>query len=263
MGVTGRDSGSGKTGGTVQSVDRALRVLKLLSRRGAMGVTEVAGELGVHKSNAHRMLATLAGHGMVEQEQGTEKYRLGFGLVGLASAVTADIDVARAARAASQRLSEQTGETVILTTLVDSELVIVHQASSRSSVLGVDWSGWRMPLHCTPGGKVMLAHVPESERDDLLSGPLESFTANTIVDPDELRGQLREIRDRGYAYTVEELEIGLNGAAAPIYRPGGQAVAAIGVYGPAFRLPPKVLDGLGETTRLAADEISSRLGFSG
>lgn len=257
MGAVDRNSG------TVQSVDRALRVLKLLSRRGRMGVTEVAGELGIHKSNAHRMLATLGEHGLVERDQETEKYRLGFGLVGLASAVTADIDVVRNARAASQRLSEQTGETVILTTLVDGELVIVHQASSRASVLGVDWSGGRMPLHCTPGGKVMMAYLPDPERDTLLSGHLERFTANTMVDPGELRGQLREILSRGYGYTVEELEIGLNGVAAPIRRPGGQAAAAIGVYGPAFRLPADSLDDLGETTKEAADEISQRLGFHG
>lgn len=257
MGVAGGSSG------TVQSVDRALRVLEVLSRRGRMGVTEVAAEIGVHKSNAHRMLATLLDHGLVEQEPETEKYRLGFGLVGLASAVTAEIDVVRNARPTSQRLSEETGETVIVTTLVARELVILHQASSQSSVLGVDWSGWRMPLHCTPGGKVMMADLPEEEREALLASPLERFTDKTIVDPDELREQLREVRELGYAYTVEELETGLNGVAAPIRRPGDQPAAAIGVYGPAFRLSAESLGSFGETTRRAADEISRRLGFHG
>ncbi len=254
------------TGGAhkVQTVDRAIRILKTLARRGHLGVTEVAGELGIHKSGAHRMLATLAEHGLVERAQQTEKYRLGFGLVGLASAVTADMDVVRNARAASQRLSEETEETVILTILVDGELVIVHQISSSSSVLGVDWSGGRMPLHCTPGGKVMLAYLPDSERDALLSGSLERFTANTIVNPDELREHLREVRARGYGYTVEELETGLNGVAAPIRRPGAspgaEVVAAIGVYGPAFRLTSDCMEKVGEATRSAAGDISNRLG---
>lgn len=247
----------------MQSVDRALRVLKLLSRRGHLGVTEIAAELGIHKSNAHRMVSTLVEHGMVEQEQEGEKYRLGFGLVGLASAVTAEIDVVRSARAAAQRLSQQTGETVILTTLVEGDLVIVHQESSHASVLGVDWSGGRMPLHCTPGGKVMLAHLPDEEREALLSAPLERFTDNTVVDPEELRKQLREIREIGYAYTIEELETGLNGVAAPVRRPGGEAAAAIGVYGPAFRLPADSLEELGEATRRAAEGVSGRLGFHG
>lgn len=252
-------------------MDRALRILKLLSRSGSLGVTEVAREVGIHKSNAHRMLATLVAHGVVEQDPETEKYRLGFGLVGLASAVTAEIDVVRSARGASRRLSERVGETVIVTTLVDAEVAVVYQTSSSSSVLNVDWSGVRMPLHCTPGGKVLLAHLPGDERDRLLSKPLESFTEKTITDSRELAEQLRQVREVGYAYTVEELEPGLNGVAAPVRRSGGRSgnhfggevVAAMGVYGPAFRLPADTLEELGEITRTVADEVSGRLGFSG
>lgn len=250
-------------GATVQSVDRAARILKLLARGGYLGVTEIAAELGVHKSSAHRTLGTLASHGLVEQDPRTEKYRLGFGLVGLASAVTAEIDVVSNAREASRRLSEQTGETVLLTALVGDEVVIVHQTSSSSSVLGVDWSGLHMPLHCTPGGKVLLAHMPKGEREGLVSGPLERFTANTITDPDVLHDELEVILARGYARTVEELETGLNAVAAPILRPGDEAVAAIGVYGPAFRLPAGSLDALGRTAKAAADEVSARLGYLG
>ena len=193
---------SGVNGVTVQSVDRASRMLKLLARSGHLGVTDLASELGIHKSSAHRMLATLASHGLVEQDLRTGKYRLGFGLVGLASAVTAEIDVVSNAREASQRLSQRTGETVILTTLVENEVVIVHQTSSSSSVLGVDWSGLHMPLHCTPGGKVLLAHLPEDERDRLISTPMQRFTVNTITDPDALRAELENVRARGYARTV-------------------------------------------------------------
>ncbi|MBA2443545.1 MAG: IclR family transcriptional regulator [Rubrobacter sp.] len=247
--------------GSVQSVDRAVSVLELLARRGWSGVTEVAGELGIHKSNAHRLLATLSDRGMVEQNSETEKYRLGFGLVGLASAVTADLDVVRYARPVCQRLSERTRETVTLTVLEAEEAVIVHQSSSSSSVLGADWSGWRLPLHCTPGGKVLLAHLPEDRQRRVLGKPLERFTGNTIVDPDQLRGQLEDIQSGGYAYTVEELETGLNGVGAPIYRSGGEVVAAMSVAGPAFRLPAEAVPETGRLTRDAATDVSQRLGF--
>src|SRR4028119_232332 len=79
----------------VQSVDRAITVMELLSRRGWSGVTEVANELGINKSTAYRLLTTLRDRGLVEQDSATEKYRLGFGLVALASSVSADLDVAR------------------------------------------------------------------------------------------------------------------------------------------------------------------------
>ena len=246
--------------GSIQSVDRAVLVLELLARRGWSGVTEVAGELGVHKSNAHRLLATLASHGMVERSPETEKYRLGFRLVGLASAVTADLDVVRYARPFCERLSEQTGETVIVAILEGDEAVIVHQTAAPS-VLGVDWSGWHLPLHCTPGGKVLLAHLPEERREAVLAEPLERFTENTVVDPGKLRAELGEIRSRGYSYTIEELAVGLNGVGAPIYRPEGEVTAALSVAGPAFRLPESSVSRVGELTRGAAAEVSRRLGF--
>src|SRR3712207_4619119 len=82
----------------VQSVSRAITVMELLSRRGWSGVTEVAKALEINKSTAYRLLTTLRDRGLVEQDAATEKYRLGFGLVALASSVTADLDIARCSR---------------------------------------------------------------------------------------------------------------------------------------------------------------------
>src|SRR5438105_3724868 len=110
----------------VQSVDRAVAVLEFLCREGWSGVTEVANGLNIHKSTAHRLLATLKERGLVEQDADTERYRLGLGLVVLASAVTVDLDVVRGARPVCQRLSEQTQETVTVTVLVGDEAIIIH-----------------------------------------------------------------------------------------------------------------------------------------
>lgn len=246
----------------VQSVDRAMQVLKYLARAGPAGVTEVAYDLGVHKSNAHRLLASLGEHGAVEQQPDTGgKYRLGFGLVALASAVTADIDLVRYARPTCARLSEQTGETVTLAVPEGDNAVIVHQASSPASVLGADWSGWYLPLHCTPGGKVLLAQLPEARRQAILSQPLQRFTEHTITDPELLQKHLEEFQARGYSYTLDELEVGLSGVGAPVFRSGGAFSAAMSVAGPSFRVTPESIGRLGELTREAADEVSRRLGF--
>src|ERR687893_504055 len=98
----------------VQSVDRAVSVMEFLSRHGWSGVTEVARELDIHKSTAYRLLTTLRDRGLVEQDAATEKYRLGFGLIALASSVTAELDVARCSRPVCERLSERTRETVTI-----------------------------------------------------------------------------------------------------------------------------------------------------
>src|ERR687885_2069113 len=141
----------------VRSVDRAITVMELLSRRGWSGVTEVSRELGIHKSTAYRLLTTLRDRGLVEQDAATEKYRLGFGLVLLASTVRADLDILRCARPVCERLSEQTQETVTVAVLEGDDAVVIHQNISRSSALNVDWTGMHTPLHATAAGQIFLS----------------------------------------------------------------------------------------------------------
>jgi DNA-binding IclR family transcriptional regulator len=247
--------------GEIQSVDRAISVLELLARSGWAGVTEVASALAIHKSTAYRLLATLKERGLVDQDPHSERYRLGLGLVFLASSVTAELDLVRSARPVCERLSQQTQETVTLSILAGEETLILFQTSASVSVLNVDWTGKRFPLHCTSDGKVLLAHLPASRQEEMVSQPLEQFTPHTVTDPARLRELLRKIRAQGYGYVVDELEVGLTGVGAPIYASGGAVVAAISVSGPSFRLPESAISRIGELTKEAAAEISRRLGF--
>ncbi len=247
----------------VRSVDRAITVMELLSRRGWSGVTELAKELEINKSTAYRLLTTLRDRGLVEQDAATEKYRLGFGLVALASSVTADLDIARCSRPVCDRLAEQTRETVTVAVLEGDDAVILYQSNSRSSALSVDWSGMHTPLHATAAGKIFLNYMPEDQRRRILKGSLQSYTENTIVDPKALREELQRDHGIGYWYTIEELEVGLNAVSAPVRCAEGVVVAALSVSGPAFRLPPESFPEIGELCVRAAGEISRCLGFQG
>jgi DNA-binding IclR family transcriptional regulator len=247
----------------VQSVDRAISVMEFLSRRGWSGVTEVANELNIHKSTAYRLLTTLRDRGLVEQDAATEKYRLGFGLVLLASSVRADLDILRCARPVCERLSEQTRETVTVAVLEEDDAVVIHQTISRTSALNADWTGRHTPLHATAAGKIFLAHMTAEQRRRVLRRPLERFTENTIVDPAVLRDHVQVIADDGFAYTVEELEVGLNAIGAPMYSANGEVVGAMSVSGPAFRLPGDFIPKTAELIKEAAAEISRCLGFRG
>jgi DNA-binding IclR family transcriptional regulator len=245
----------------VQSVDRAVSMMEFLSRNGWSGVTEVANELGIHKSTAYRLLTTLRDRGLVEQNNATEKYRLGFGVVLLASTVTADLDVLRCAQSVCERLSEQTQETVTVTVLEGDDAVIVHQTMSKSSALSVDWTGMHTPLHATAAGKVFLLHMPDAQRRRVLRRPLERFTEKTIVDPEVLRNHIQAIREDGYGYTLEELEVGLNAVGAPIRSSNGVVVGSVSVSGPVFRLPVESIPEAAELVKEATAEISRCLGF--
>ncbi len=245
----------------VQSVGRAISIMELLGRRGWSGVTEVANELDIHKSTAYRLLTTLRDRGLVEQDAATEKYRLGFGLVMLASSVTADLDIARCSHPVCERLAEQTRETATVAVLEGDDAIVIHQSNSRFSALSVDWSGRHTPLHATAAGKVFLFHMPQDQRLRILEKPLQRYTENTILDPAVLQDQLRVGRERGYWYTAEELEVGLNAIAAPIRAADGAVVAAVSVSGPAFRLPVDSIRSVAEIVKEAAAEISRCLGF--
>ena len=246
---------------SVQSVDRAVSVMELLARQGWSGVTEVANDLGIHKSTAYRLLTTLRDRGLVEQDAATEKYRLGFGIVLLASSVRADLDILRCARPICERLSEQTGETVTITVLDGDDAVIIHQSVSRKSAVNVDWTGVHTPLHATAAGKIFLSHMPDDQRLRILDGPLERYTEDTIVDLYALAIQMQDIRNEECSHTVEELEAGLNAVGAPVWRGDGGIAGAVSVSGPAFRMPSEELDEIETLVKQAAAEISQCLGF--
>lgn len=245
----------------VQSVDRAISVLEFLSRNGLSGVTEIANLLDIHKSTAYRLVATLEARGLVEQDSGSEKYQLGFGLVSLASSVTAEFDIVQHARPVCEQLSEETQETTTLTVLEGDETVVVHQSVSSSSVLSADWTGSEAPIHSTAAGKIFMTYMPERRRNRILSRNLERYTPRTRVGRDELCSQFEEIKATGYAYTREELEVGLNAVGAPIFGIDGKVVAVISVSSPSVRLPASEIPAMGERVKEAAAEISRKIGY--
>ena len=251
----------GKAG--LQSVSRALRAIELIGEAGELGVTELGRRLGVHKATASRLAATLAEHGFVQRDPDSDRYRLGFRLVALAGAAMADLDLVRAARPVVEDLAERTRETVNVGVLSGDEVIYLDQASGARSIVSVSWVGRRTPLHATAAGKVLLAFADQAERDRLLRGALAALTPRTIVDRRALAEQLGTVRERGYAQTFEELELGLNAIAAPIRGAGRRVVAALSVSGPAFRVRPEDVARLGRLVMDAATAASRRLGFAG
>ena len=250
----------GAEGATVQSVDRALTILEALARAGEAGVTELAADLGVHKSTAFRLVATLEAHGLVEQTEDRGKYRLGVGLLRLAGATTSRLDVVQEARPLCRKLASDTGETVNIAVLADRSALYLDQASGSSALQTHNWVGQHIPLHATSNGKVLLCGL-EPERLEALLGALPAYTDMTITKKSALRAELGKVRDQGYALAVDELEIGLTAAAAPIHNNHGDVIASMSVSGPTFRLGEDKIERVVKLLVTAADEVSHRLGY--
>src|SRR5688572_10750282 len=148
---------------TVQSVERAVTILEILARLGEAGVTELAGEIGVHKSTAFRLVSTLEQRGLVEQSEDRGKYRLGMGILRLAGATTARLDVVQEARPICRKLSADTGETVNIAVLSDRSALYLDQIAGASALQPHNWVGQHIPLHATSNGKVLLSELDEDE----------------------------------------------------------------------------------------------------
>ena len=244
----------------VQSVDRAITVLEILARRGDAGVTEIAVELGVHKSTAFRLVSVLEARGLVDQNSDRGKYRLGLGVLRLAGATAARFDVTQQARPVIEALARDLDETINIAILSGHDALYLDQVAGSSALQLHNWVGRRIPLHCTSNGKALIAHLPEWQQRELLVEPLTRFTEATVTDVDDVLAELAQVREDGYATAFEEFELGLVAVASPIRDLSGNVVASMSASGPVFRLPRGRLPELGAAVRAAAGEVSRLLG---
>lgn len=258
----GEDSTAELQGGGLQSVDRAIAVLRILARTGSAGVTEVAEEMGVHKSTISRLLKALEAQGMA-QSSGRGKYQLGLGILHLANAIPMRLDLTREARPVLEALAAKFGETVNLAVLSSNHVVNIDEAFGPSTLAATqNWMGRLTPIHATSSGKVFLASLSPAQRSRILTDlGMPAVTQQTITSRQELEEQLLTVAQRGYATVRGELEDGLNGIAVPIRGHEGTVIGAVSIAGPSFRFEPERVPGLIDELKAASRKISEKMGY--
>lgn len=219
----------------VAAVQRAIAILDELAKaRGELGTNEIARRTGINVSTISRILATLASGALVEHVPSTGRYRLGAGVVRLASA--AALDIRSLARPHLEELAARIEETTTLSVPGEHEAFTLDFVQSPLSVRSVAEVGRTSVAHATAVGKVFLAHggtVP--------AGPLTAYTDRTITDRDVLDLEVAQVRDRGWAQALGEREEDMNAAAVPVLDRTGKLVAVLGVQGPALRFSPRAI----------------------
>lgn len=252
------------TDATLSTVRNSARLLKaFLHTGGPAGVSELARRLGLGKSTVHRLLTTLVAEGLVEQDQRTGGYRLGLIMFELGEAVAVHQELHAAAGPVLAHLREQTGESSQVGILDGHEVVYVDRLESAYSLRLFTETGRRVPAHATSSGKVLLAHLPEPDREKVLTAaPLPRFTTHTLVDPDVLRAALVAVREQGWAEAVNEREIGVASVAAPIRDAYGEVVAAVSIGAPIARFRSAPPGRLAAALVEAGEAVSRRLGWN-
>jgi len=214
---------------------KGLGLLEILANSDRpLGVTELASQLDISKSNVHRLLQTLVQLQYVKQAENTG-YFVSVRLWELSARVIAGFDLPRVAAPFMQQLLDETQESVHLSVLDGDEVVYIHKLDSPQPVRAYTQIGGRAPAYCVATGKALLAFEAES-RLASLSGRLKAYTPQTLIGPEAFLGEMQRIRQTGYAVNRGEWREGVHGLAAPIYSTDGGVVAAMGISGPAERL---------------------------
>jgi IclR family transcriptional regulator, KDG regulon repressor len=249
----------------IQSIERAADVLELfLTSHPELSIKEISDRLNLSKSTVHGIIKTLEHRGYLQQNKENLKYKLGIKLFELGNYVGKHLDIGRIARPIIKNLVEELNETVHLVTLQRDELIYIEKVEGPNALTIYSHIGKRAPFHCTGVGKAILSQLSEEEVDRILSSvSMEAFTEFTITNIEELKRLLPSIKEQGYAFDDEEIELGLKCIAAPIFNHQGKAIASISCAAPKIRLGeervPKVIEGI----KNAAAEISTQLGYQG
>lgn len=247
----------------IRVLERAVRLLRLLSDGRPRTLTQLSDDLGMSPSTTFRLLANLSAYSLLERDRGDGKYRLGLAVLEMARSYLEGNDLRRIALPELERLRDETGETVHLGILDEMEVVYLEKLHGHHAIgLMSSRVGGRSPAYCTGLGKVLLAHGdPERVRCHFEAQGLKRYTANTLRTVPDLMEHLESVKAQGYGTDDGEHEPDVRCVAAPVFDLSGQAVAAVSVSGPGARMDP--LEGqrqLIERVQQAAAEISHRLG---
>lgn len=200
----------------MSTIDKALDALFLLSERPqALRLADLARELDMPRSSAHRILAPLVKRGLAEQDS-NGRYRAGFALMALGLNVASREPLATAAKPVLESAAAELGETFFLVVARAGRLVVLEKAEGNGFLRAAPRLGADVPVHATAVGKLYLAFAPELVTVDELT----RYTPATLRNRKALNAEVERVRAQGWATNLEEWQAGLAVAAAPIMSQG-------------------------------------------
>ena len=246
----------------VQSLVRALSLLnRIAGSDDGVSLTEVAQQVGLPPSTAHRLLTTLEQERYVHFDPERRLWSVGVQAFMAGSAFLKSRSLVGAARPHMRALMEESEETVNLAVEDEAEAIYLSQVECRQMMRAFARPGGRVPLHCSSVGKALLSTMPDARLARVLHRHgLPRVTVKTLNTTAALRADLVLARDRGYAIDDEEHAVGLRCIAAVIFDENAEAVAAVSLSGPMARIPDERIPLLGQLVRAKADAITSQLG---
>ena len=225
---------------TIRTLNRVCDILNCFnSRVTRLTLTEISRKVGIPKSTTHRLLDALNSQGFVHYDQLNRTFQLGFQLIRWGTDAQAAVDVRNIALPYLQELTDVTEETSVISMRV----------------------GQPLSLHAGSTSKVLWAFLPQAQIDEILQQlTLIPLMDHTITDVEEMRAELQQIRERGYARSFEETDKDAMGISAPVYDHHMQVVAGVGVIAPITRVSEEIEARMVEKVMHTARNISKQMG---
>ncbi len=246
---------------SVEAVKVTVRILdELAAAQRPMGVTALADLLNETKPRVHRHLSTLREMGIVEQDQTTDRYRLGWRVFQLGEAAGNQFDLRLRAEPYLARLRDELRETAVLAVPLNGRPMVILNIDNVYARITISVKPGNRPLpHCSALGRVTLAFSPAAAQEDVLGGELLAETPSSMVDPQEIRQRMELIREQFYDVSDGEVLIGINTVAVPIFRDGDVLAGVVGIIGSIQNVPNPPLRRQVDALHACAAELSSQL----
>jgi DNA-binding IclR family transcriptional regulator len=199
---------------------------------------------------------------MVEFDKRTSHYRLGLKAYRLGSIVAKSMELVKQGDPLLLGMAEETSETAFLVLPDGNEALCVRRfdGSHQIRVLYLE-PGKRCPFNCGAAQRVLLAHLPDQRWEEVVQGHARRMTQYSLVSRDELERDRREIRERGYSVSWEDVTLHACALGAPVRDASGSVVAAVSISGIVQRFSAERLPGLIRSVMKLGDDLSRRLGY--
>lgn len=257
----GRKAGDNAAASSVQVLDRSLKLLSLIASHDNTSLTRLAELSEMAPSTVHRLLTSLANHGMVAHDGETGDWTIGVKAFEIGNAFRRFQKLGVTARPFLKQLMEASGETANIGLIDENDVVFIAQAESHAAMRAFFRPGRRSPVHASGIGKAILASWTDSQIMQAIGDTaLPGFTHHTLTSVPALLDDLHRVRARGFAIDNEEHTLGMCCIAAPIFNEFGEAVAGISISGPSARLPQDRLESLGPLVQQMAGTLTRAIG---
>ncbi len=244
------------------SINKIHGILELLREKYQTGLTnkEISAALNIPLSTCYRILASLKKYGYVQQKSNDMHYYLGFVHLRFAQALMEGLDENAIIDPFLEELHQKTGRTTLFSRFSGQHCVAMEVRGAVNTRISVG-IGEILPLFCSASGKVILAFLPESQREKLLTRiEFDEHTPATIKDLDTLRQTIYTIQEKGTAYNMGELHQGISSLATPLFDRNNKVFGAIAMVGTTQDLPLETLQEIAPLFHTTGQEITQILG---